>query len=440
MGRTVSNAPGYAPDDDFDPRIDDFVSKDRTYLHFDLPLKVEDREAFCPSRSDFLQNSFWPLIGYTAEERRAKKDSLGALIFEKKERPIKFGSHRDAALLEFYSRSLSMDYEKNLGGCTFATSVLAYRSGVGNNIDHSKSLFDEIKLRKNCVAVAMDISGFFDHIRHDILYRHLLEVKNVSRLDDVDFKVFRRMTSFEWVESDHLLARLGQRYGRVGRICYPRDFRKFVRGVKPSVVFVNPHDYGIPQGTPLSGLYANISLLGFDNAMTKYMATVGRDYRRYSDDLAFLLPEAINVAKFLKQVKDALDDIGLSISEKKTEISRFGEVQGQLTSDRPFQYLGFTFDGSHTRIRQSSLNHYYAKMSRGIRAKVRAAKNQGIDPDAIFMRHLFKRYTHFGRARNFPRYAYRASAIHNAPEIKKQLSRHMIIFKKMVRSSIDSIY
>lgn len=440
MGRTVSSAPGYALDDDFDPSIDDFESKDRRYVHFDLPLSETERTNFAPSRADYLQNSFWPLIGYTSEERRARKDGAGKLTFEKKERPIKFGSHRDAALLEFYSKSLSRDYEQKLGGCTFATSILAYRSGIGNNIDHSKSLFDEIRLRRNCVAIAMDISGFFDHIRHSVLYQQLLTIRGAPILDSVDYTVFRRMTRFEWVESDHLMLRLGSRYGRAGRICYPKDFRRYVRGVKPSVVMRNPNDFGIPQGTPLSGLYANISLFEFDNAMTKFVGTVGGSYRRYSDDLAFLLPEAIDVPKFINRVEKALGGVGLGISTSKTHISRFHFSGGQLTADKPFQYLGFTYDGSKTLIRQSSLNRYYSKMSAGIRAKVRAAHRQGIPSDQIFMRQLFMRYTHFGRSRNFPRYAYRAATVLNAPEIRRQVSRHMNIFKKMVRTTVAAIY
>jgi hypothetical protein len=440
MGRTVSSAPGYAPDDEFDPRIDDFESKDRKYVHFDLPLSEAERKSLCPTRADYLGNSFWPLIGYTSEERRARKDDAGKLTFEKKERPIKFGSHRDAALLEFYAKSLSQDYEHQLGGCTFATSILAYRSGIGNNIDHSKSLFDEIRLRKNCVAIAMDISGFFDHIRHSVLYEQLKCVRNTSQLDIVDYKIFRRMTRFEWVESDHLMARLGSRYGRSGRICYPKDFRNYVRGTKPSVVMRNPHDFGIPQGTPLSGLYANISLFEFDSAMTKYVESMGGSYRRYSDDLAFLLPEAIDASKFVEQVGLKLGAVGLSASSSKTHISRFHGHGRQISSDKPFQYLGFTFDGRQTLVRQSSLNRYYSKMSAGIRAKVRAAHRQGIPSDQIFMRQLFMRYTHFGRARNFPRYVYRAAVIHNSSEMRRQVSRHMNIFKKMVKATVAAIY
>lgn len=440
MGRTVSNAPGYAPDDEFDPRVDDFVSKDRSYLHFDLPLRDTERENFAVSERDILGNSFWPLIGYTAEERRARKDVNGQLVFSKKERPIKFGSHRDAAILEYYGKSLSIDFEDFLGASAFSTSILAYRSKIGNNIDHSKSIFDEIKMRGNCTAIAMDIKGFFDNIDHATLQRGIIKVRKVSRLEDVDFKIFSRMTRFEWVESDDLESRLGKRYGRFGRICYPRDFRDLVRGLKPSAVNRNQQAFGIPQGTPISGLYANISMFEFDDAATKFAASLGGSYRRYSDDIAFVIPSGIDPQNFVSSVTDMVEHANLKVSANKTEISQFCRTPSDFFADRPFQYLGFTYDGRKTLIRQSSLNRYYSKMSRGVRSKIRAARHKKVARDEIYMRELFRRYTHFGQNKNFPRYAYRAAAVHGAPEIRAQLRRHMIIFQKIVSNAVDSIY
>ncbi|WP_428028511.1 hypothetical protein, partial [Altererythrobacter sp.] len=58
----------------------------------------------------------------------------------------------------------------------------------------------------------------------------------------------------------------------------------------------------------------------------------------------------------------------------------------------------------------------------------------------IYMRELFKRFTHFGKNRNFPRYAYRASDVHRSPEIRAQLRNHMDIFKKMVATAVETVY
>ncbi len=177
-------------------------------------------------------------MGFASVERRAKKDSSGKLVFEDKERPIKFGSHLDAALLEWYGVGLSKRYETFLKQQPFTASVLAYRSGLGDNIDQAKSLFDEIRGRKDCIAVAVDIKGFFDHINHANLKACLSEVLVAAPLDEPSFKIFTRMTKFEWVESDLLRLRLGKAFGKRGRICSAKQFRDIVRKQKPNLINV----------------------------------------------------------------------------------------------------------------------------------------------------------------------------------------------------------
>lgn len=440
-GRTASDALGYVPpEDDFDPLIDDFESQKREYTHFDLRLNDEERKTVRADRISILTHAYWPLLGFTKTERRIKRDENGAIKFQEKAREIKFGSHRDAALYEHYTRKLSLSYEAYLIESGLSPIVLAYRKGTGSNITQARSLFDEIRERRDVVAIALDISGFFDHISHAVLKNNLSSVLGCDRLPDHHFSMFRRMTKFEWVDADALSQRLEGVRKPEGRLCDAYQFRKLVKPKGRSLLQINKHDYGIPQGTPLSGLYANISMIIFDHKVADYVAKRGGSVRRYSDDIAILLPVDQSYGRVIAFVRDTLADIGLSLSEKKTEICHFRSL-GELThSDRPFQYLGFTFDGKKTLIRQSSLTRYYRKMHAGIYAKVIAAKNKGIPQDQIFMRELYKKYTHFGFRRNFPRYAYRASELLDAPEIRKQISNHFTVFKKTVRSAVRSVY
>lgn len=440
-GRTESEAAGYAPkDDEFDPTIDDFVAKSRKYVHFDLPLSPTElgRE---PTDDEIRRHSFWPLLGFTIEERRLKHDKLGNKIFEKKPREIKFGSHKDAALLEWYTRSLSLEYERFLAATNYGASVLAYRKGVGDNVTQARDLIAEIRGQGSCTAVAMDIKGFFDNIQHDVLLKAIKKVLDTDRLQDHHYKIFERMTKFEWVDSGALIKRLGKSYGRHGRICTSDEFRSTVRRRGDSLVQVNDKQpFGIPQGTPLSGLFANIAMIEFDRVMAKYAAKKGGSYRRYSDDLAFVVPIDSDERLLIAHAKRQLKRFGLVANDRKTEISKFSLASGVLSADRPFQYLGFVFDGKRTLIRQSSLTRYYRKMSGGVRAKIRAAKEKKIPKNGIFMRELFRKYTHFGRTRNFPRYAYRASTVLGAPEIRHQLKGHMRKFKRTVRFHISKVY
>lgn len=185
-------------------------------------------------------------------------------------------------------------------------------------------------------------------------------VLNRNLLPDEDYQVFKNMTRYSFVESSKLRERLKQAKKPVGRLCYPSDFRKYVRELKPSIVERNIETFGIPQGTPLSGLYANISMLFADENISAYCNSLGGSYRRYSDDLAIVVPAKINPDTVLKSVSNILGAIGLNINSRKTEISKFSQNK-TLESDRPFQYLGFVFDGNKVLIRQSFIHNYYKK-------------------------------------------------------------------------------
>ena len=121
-------ASGYAPTDEYDPTIDEFVSKERNYIHFDLPLTEAERQRFAVSPTDMAQHAFWPLLGYTQLQRRVRIGETGNRYFEVKEREIKFGSHRDAALLEYYARLLSRRYEDFLSSKPFHGSITILRT------------------------------------------------------------------------------------------------------------------------------------------------------------------------------------------------------------------------------------------------------------------------------------------------------------------------
>lgn len=441
MGRTVSSASGYAPEDDeFDPRIDDFVSRERNYTHFDLPLSEERRGGISFTPEEICAHSFWPLLAYDAVERRAKKDGHGNIFFEEKVRPIKFAAHQDAALLEWYAQVLAKYYETCLSEQPFASSILAYRAGIGDNISHAKCLFDEIQSLGECTAIAVDISGFFDNIDHGILLDCLKIILRCSQLPEHHFTIFDRMTRFSWVDSDALKARLGDQYGQKGRLCSAQQFRNLVRTKNDSLVKKNPHAHGIPQGTPLSGLYANVSMLKSDREIFDLASSLRGSYRRYSDDIAIVVPRTIDPDEIMNDLRTILSSAGLNLSDHKTEISCFSSIGSSQSADKPFQYLGFTFDGHKKLIRQSSLSRYYSKMHNGVRAKVRAAITQGVERDELYLRELFRRYTHFGKSRNFPRYAYRASRILEAPEIRSQMRNHMEAFKRTLRYYLDRAY
>ena len=445
----------YQPsEDEFDPSTDDLVlpqlSKERRYKHFDLPQSEPNRQFNIDFAHEEKRHRFWPLLGFTDVTRRyvREKDSNGTWLkgddgnfvrtVKTKLRPIRYAAHSDAAYLQEYATHLDPFYEQALREDGTSNSVLAYRKGGGTNIHHAKSLFDEIIERADCSVIAIDISGFFDCLDHIILRNEIAGLIGVDRLSGHHATVWKSITQYSWVETGDLDLLLGTKRNAHGRICSPQDFVTHVQGRKHGLILKPDLTYGIPQGTPVSGLYANIYLRTFDREMVGWCSQHGGSYRRYSDDIAIVLPVGAKVQHVVAIVEKLLADFNLALSAGKTETADFRG--GLLVSPTPIQYLGFTFDGLSIRIRSSSLDAYRSKMRRGIHAKLVAAKMQGVPSPFVYERELRSRYTHAGKRRNFLRYAYKAAEIMGSHEIKQQVKPHMRWFNRALEKEVTNVY
>ncbi len=451
-----SSMPGfYQPSqNEFDHRTDDFVplefAKERKYNHFDLRLREVDRELAVDFSIENKAHRFWPLLGYTDVTRRfvRKKNADGQWIKDSdgnfvrceklKKRPIRFASHSDAAYLQAYASYITGYYERALAKDGTSQSVLAYRSGGGTNIHHAKYLFDEILDRGDCSVFAMDISGFFDCLDHKILRDEIAGLLDTKQLDGHHGTVWKNVTRYSWVETTDIEELLGKTRPFNGRICSPTDYVEHVQGRKSGLIRTHELSYGIPQGTPVSGLFANIYLRTFDRQMTAWCAEHGGSYRRYSDDIAVVLPLGAKPHHVVAIFEKMLSDYELAMSVEKTETADFSN--GSLVSDRPIQYLGFTFDGHRKLIRASSLDAYRSKMRRGIHAKLVAAKMKNVPSPKVFERELKSRYTHAGKRRNFLRYAYKASEVLNSTEIRQQVKPHTTWFRRAWDKEVVKVY
>ena len=443
----------YLPsEDEFDPSTDDFVltvlSKERRYKHFDLPL-VNREQVFDFSKED-APHRFLPLLGFNDLKRRFVRlkgengewlrNPGGAFIRVEKPklRPIRFASHRDAACPQAYAEHLTPSYERALALDGTSASVLAYRQGGGTNIHHAKALFDEITSRRDCTVIAIDISGFFDCLDHRQLRGEVAGLLGVVRLNGHHATVWKSVTRYSWVETEDIDKLIGRRRNSNGRVCSPADSAAHVRGRGLGLVRTHDQPFGIPQGTPVSGLYANIYLRTFDREMSRWCASQGGSCRRYSDDIAVILPPGSKTPHVVGIVEKMLADFCLAMSAEKTDTADF--KAGVLTSATPIQYLGFTFDGHKKIIRQSSLDAYRSKMRRGIHAKLIAAKTKNVPSPQIFKREVLARYTHLGKRRNFLWYAYKAADIMDSQEIRHQVSRHMTWFDRTWEREVSKVY
>lgn len=191
----------------------------------------------------------------------------------------------------------------------------------------------------------------------------------------------------------------------------------------------------------MSGLLANLYMLDFDAALNAWLTKNGGSYRRYSDDIAIVLPRTDLEAEFLALVHNQATMVGLSINNDKTCRTQFARHEDVLiSSGDPLQYLGFIFDGRDIRIRPESMKAFYARMKTNIRRYVRAAKRKGVASADIRKRVLIGRFTHWGDNKNFVQYAYRAARELDSTAIRRQLRNHVGIFDRHWAQMVSKFY
>lgn len=418
-------------------RENKLLSSRRKYLHFDRRISPKKSISFITNPDSIISRPFWPFIHSEISFPRYKKDpDSNHRKIEIKKRNICYASHFDSQIYSYYNLIISKHYELLLINYGLTENVLAYRSiNRKCNIHFAYEAFNTIQNYGEVAALTFDIDKFFDSLDHTILLNNWKKAIGKEILPEDQYKVFKSLTRFSTVDRSELnkIFKLGTG-PRKSRICSSRDFRDRVRGAK--LVKVNTNKFGIPQGSPLSGLLSNIYMIDFDQLVNKKLKSVNGFYRRYSDDLIVLCPIE-NIDEIKSFIINSIQNIcKLVINQSKTDIIIFKKEpngnQIALSMDgKPdyLQYLGFEFNGKNILIRSSSLSRYYRKMNQRIKKAVYQTKNSHSDRLNVFKSKLYKLYSHLGLRsklgkRSFIMYAYRASEITKSLAIKRQLSGH----------------
>ncbi|MBS0253208.1 MAG: hypothetical protein JSR78_19280 [Proteobacteria bacterium] len=401
------------------------------FPHFDQPLDFDAAKLKVEDQVWVASRSFWPFLGFEDRKRRFRTIE-GKNIADTKSRPIKYCSHVDGYVFAYYAHSLQAAYEKHISGKSFSASVIGYRRGIGSNIDMARAAFSEISRRRKAVAICLDISSFFDNIEHLRLKNNIALVLGSARLSPAWFSVYRAMTRYAWVDAEQLQERLNLDPANPPRpLCSAGDFRKKVRGDGGDferLVRTNGDRYGIPQGSPISAVFSNVFMLGFDEAMHAYVTRIGGGYRRYSDDIMVICAPRFQ-KRALQFVRKEIGKLGgkIKLSEEKTEVSVFERRRDEIFCDHPITYLGFTFDGKRILLRGRTLSRYFRRMSYATRHAASKASDEG--GTLVYKRKLYRDFTHLG-SDNFYSYAKRASNVLDDETPKLQLRRHFLILHR----------
>ncbi|GAA6771094.1 reverse transcriptase domain-containing protein [Flavobacterium sp. CGRL2] len=181
------------------------------------------------------------------------------------------------------------------------------------------------------------------------------------------------------------------------------------RFIKDENGLVKTKDFGIPQGSPISAILANIYMLDFDFEINEHIKGINGIYKRYSDDMVVICP-LDKKQEVISLFNKKIDDINLSIQAKKTQVFHFHrdgnllkcgqEFEKLINFDKNFIYLGLEFDGVDVKIKSASLSGFYRKMKRTIkRAKHFSTSASTKYPGELFKRRLLNSFTYKGATR-----------------------------------------
>lgn len=437
----------------------DFVFRPRSYVHFDMPHNREAAERLAITPEAVARHPFYPFIYSVQSTQKIGRNDENKVYWKpEKNRVIAYAAHGDSHIFSHYADTLIERYEPVLAERGLQDCVTAFRKLNGRrNIHFANEVFDFIRTAPSCFALAMDVTDFFGSLDHDQLKAAWASMIQQPRLPADHFAVFKAITKYSQVKMEtlydvlhipirdpratgnHRLPHL-DRHGlrtipdNTNRLCSPDRFRRIVREER-GLCQTNTTGQGIPQGSPISAVLSNIYMLEMDTAVNAFATEHGGLYRRYCDDILVVLPTSELRDHARQMIESWLNQLKLRFNPTKTEIVDFPELRP--ITGKPLQYLGFTFDGRHKRIRPSSVARFFLKMRRGIlRAKIQRAKADEkagrTEPSTLKKKKIYRLYSYLGKRigktreerRNFLSYAFDAARIMNDPGIKKQVKAH----------------
>jgi RNA-directed DNA polymerase len=426
----------------------------RGYAHIDLRVgERRARKIVTEFQRAPRKHGFLPLIAYSIEQVRYKRNCEGRFIKHIKSRKIAYASHADSTLYSYYAFQISSAYEEVIKRESLSDSVLAYRTYQEKkcNLHFAFEAFAEILQRGNVKAAAYDIKGFFDNLDHNILLNKWKEVLNAQTLPEDHYCIYRAITRCSRLNRKKLLIRMGISDSQFRKLkCLRITNEKIysmqdIREILRDKLLYNPSELkGVPQGTPISALLSNVYMLDVDRALASACKNVGASYRRYSDDI-LILAEEHHFETIKNELSACLKSVGLVLADGKEQVVMFRKGDdGVITSDTgPLQYLGLIFDGRRALIRRSSISRYYSNMKKAVSAAghAAAAALRHRKPSQIREKKLHNRFTHLGR-QTFIRYAREAVRISRVygVDFKYQLKRHFTVLKNRISVRQQLVY
>ena len=342
-------------------------AKARKYAHFDEKVSLDNVWTYISNSDNIKKHGFYPFIHYEKVFNKFEKDNSKGHIKEKT-RDLCYSAHIDRYIYSYYSFLLNQKYNMYLKERNMDMVAVAYRDNLKmNNIHFARRAFDFIKDAQECFVIIGDFSHFFDNLDHRYLKKMLCSVLGVSYLSDDYYAVFKNITKYSVWELVDLLEINGlkdneddiNKLNTKQKVLSKAELKKY----KSKYIKKHIDDYGIPQGSPISAVLANIYMLEADEKIFQLVCKYSGLYMRYSDDFIIVLPQ-ISDECFETILKDTLTIVNsipnLILQSEKTQIFRYQSpmltscsslyLEGGSNGKNEIDYLGFSFDGERITI------------------------------------------------------------------------------------------
>lgn len=411
------------------------------YAHFDYRTNIELCSQYITDFEKVAKHSFYPFIHYEKKNIKFCRE-----IGKKppKIRDICYSAHIDRCIYQYYNFLLNEKYINRIENDGISSVPVAYRTDLHqNNINFSKHAFDFIRQSESCYVMIGDFTGFFDNLDHSYLKKQWCSLIEKAYLPEDHYAIFKNITRYSKWELADLLKLNGLPDTALGRkelnrrslVISHEQFKK-----NRDMIVKNSNSYGIPQGSPISALLANVYMLDVDKKVYEIVTEQKGMYMRYSDDFIIILPDVEkNVARnCLSGIIDLINETdGLTLQNEKTQFFYFdGYAIRNCSTDfyeeadatnRNVNFLGFTFDGKNVFVRPKTVTKYYYRMYRKAKGIKLAG---GISPRGrkISNKNLYEKYSikgAYGKRGNFLTYVKRAKKIFGEETIERDTKNHM---------------
>lgn len=351
--------------------MDKYLKRQKKYKHFDY--LISDRRLSDRVQQDGGVSSF-RFLPYINKEFLTYK--FNGTKVKKKKRKIALASHGASLIYKIYAEKLNDIYEHNVNGTLVNDVATAYRSSTAtvkrSNIHAAKEVFNFITNEDKAYIIKGDFKAFFDTLNHRYLKNSLKKLLDVESLSDDWYAVLKSLTKYKYINFEEL-KELTTKLPMVKEPVYFRNRKQFAIFYKQNYAKFHLNKIGIPQGTALSALLANVYMMDFDLEISSYVQQYEGIFRRYSDDFVIILPgkkvsqqDAEMIKKFV--IDKSSNMLSLEVEKSKTDFYSY-EKSRLFNADKSLammDYLGFRFTGDKVFLREKSIYKFAYRSKHGV--------------------------------------------------------------------------